>query len=310
MDDQPEDPSGVMVYPKMPTPPNRPDMSKPRVRGFTSEGGEAGGWNKKRIIIGLVVAAVVGGLLGFLLRPTHGAEADKAKEDASAAQMVATAEKNRADGLNTQLESLKKEKSDEDHKLQDLSSKSAAVDKKAADLAAAEKKLGGAIDKTTGTVSTEGDEIHLKLVDKVLFPTGEDQLTDKGKQVLDKVAAALKEFPDKQVYVQGHTDNQPIYVPPKKPEPKTKPGPKGKGPPPKGKPEDEDPDWIRFHTNWELSAARALEVVHYLQDKDKVDPRRMAAVAFGQWRPISSKDLAANRRIEIVLYPRKAIISK
>jgi chemotaxis protein MotB len=310
MDEQPEDGSGVMVYPKMPLQPNRPDDPGPHVRGFTGSGG-GGGWNKKRIVAGLVVCGVLGAIIGFLVRPTHGAEADKAKEEASAAQMVATAEKSRAEGLDKQLEALKKDKADEDKKLDDLSNKAADVDKKAADLEAAEKKLGGAIDKSTGSVSTEGDEIHLKLVDKVLFPTGEDQLTDKGKQVLDKVAAALKEFPDKQIYVQGHTDNQPIYVPAKKPEPKTKPPTKGgKAAAPVKKPEDEEPDWIRYHTNWELAAARALEVVHYLQDKDKVDPTRLAAVAFGQWRPVSRKDLAANRRIEIVLYPRKAIISK
>jgi chemotaxis protein MotB len=277
------------------------------VRGFTSASGS--GWNKRRIIGGLVVTGVVGFVLGFLLRPTHGDEAEKAKDDLAAAQMVSSAEKTRADGLDKQVADMKAAKADEDKKLDDLNSKAADVDKKAADLAAEEKKISGTIDKSQGSVTTEGNEIHLKLVDKLLFPTGEDQLTDKGKAVLDKVAVALKEMPDKQLYVQGHTDDQPIYVPPKKPDPKAAKTPKGKAPPPK-KPEDEDPDWIRFHTNWELSAARALEVVHYLQDKGKVPPARLAAVAFGQYRPISIKDKAANRRIEIVLYPKKAIMTK
>ena len=194
--------------------------------------------------------------------------------------------------------------------MQDLQSKADEVAKKASDLDAEEKKIQGTIDKSQGSVSTEGDEIHLQLVDKVLFPTGEDELTDKGKQVLDKVAAALKELPDKQIWVQGHTDDQPIYVHPKKPEPKAKTT-KGKAAAATAKDEpDKEPEMARFHTNWELSAARALEVVHYLQDVAKVDPHRLAAVAFGQYRPISRRDRALNRRIEIVLYPRREILSK
>ena len=298
-----------MVYPKMPLQPNRPsDPGQPRIRGFTSGGGGSG-YSKRKIIVGLAIAAVVGGVIGFIVRPTHGSEAAKAHEDLAAAQMVGSAEKNRADGLAAQLEVVQKAKADEDKQLSELSTKAADVDKKAADLAAQQKKLEGTIDKSQGSVSTEGDEIHLKLVDKVLFAVGDDQLTDKGKQVLDKVAAALKELPDKQVYVQGHTDDQPIFVPPKRPDPKTKPPAKGKAP---AKPtaEDAEPEFFRFHTNWELSAARALEVVHYLQDKGKVDPSRLAAVGFGQYRPVSHKDKALNRRIEIVLYPRKAILSK
>jgi len=309
MESPPDDPSGIMVYPKMPLQPTRPsDPGSPRIRGFTSGGGGGGGYSKRKIIAGLAIAVVVGGAIGFIVRPSHASEAAKAQEDLAAAQMVGSAEKNRADGLAAQLDTVTKAKADEDKQLSELSTKAADVDKKAADLAAQQKKLEGTIDKSQGSVSTEGDEIHLKLVDKVLFAVGDDKLTDKGKQVLDKVAAALKELPDKQVYVQGHTDDQPIFVPPKKPDPKAKP-PKGKAP---AKPaaDEPEPEFFRFHTNWELSAARALEVVHYLQDKGKVDPARLAAVGFGQYRPVSHKDKALNRRIEIVLYPRKSILTK
>ncbi|HEY1557422.1 MAG TPA: OmpA family protein [Kofleriaceae bacterium] len=307
--DTPDDPSGITMYPKMPSPPSRPsEPGKPKIRGFTHGG--SGGYSKKKIVIGLAVAAVVGGLIGFLVTPSHAKEAAKAKEDLAAAQMVGSAEKTRADGLASQLDTLQKQKTDEDTELAALSNKAADVDKRAADLAAQQKKLEGTIDKSQGSVSTEGDEIHLKLVDKVLFPVGEDLLTDKGKQVLDKVAAALKELPDKQVYVQGHTDDQPIFIPPKKPDPKAAKPVKGKPAAAAKADDDKDPEFFRFHTNWELSAARALEVVHYLQDKGKVDPARLAAVGFGQYRPVSRRDKALNRRIEIVLYPKKAIISK
>jgi chemotaxis protein MotB len=134
-----------------------------------------------------------------------------------------------------------------------------------------------------------------------MFKSLDDQLTDRGKLVLDKVAVALKELSDKQIWVQGHTDDQPIFQPPA---PKPPPLKKGqKPPPPPEKPA------VKFPTNWELSAARALTVVHYLQDVSKIEPSRLAALAFGQYRPVSRANKALNRRIEIVLYP-KPIVKK
>jgi len=166
--------------------------------------------------------------------------------------------------------------------------------------------------------------VKLELIDQILFPTGEASLTPGGKNLLSKVGAALKEVGDKQVWVQGHTDDQPIYL--RKPNPieagpdkdkvaklkKEKPGkldakaiksdPRITKPVPNAKPDSNDAV-LAFVTNWELSAARALTVVHYLQDEARLDPTRLAAVAFGQYRPVS-RLRAKNRRIEIVLYPR------
>jgi chemotaxis protein MotB len=277
------------------------------VRGFGG-GGDARRISPKKVIGAVIAAAVVGGVGGFFLRASHKAEAERAKDDLANVQKSASAEKDRADALDKQLVQLQQDKAAEDKKLDALSSKAADYDKKAAELDAATKRIQGTIDKSQGSVSTEGDEIHLQLVDKVLFPTGDDQLTDKGKQVLDKVAAALKDLADKQVWVQGHTDDQPIIVPPgKKDDSKTKPPAKGK---PAAPDKDKLPEPLRFHTNWELSAARALEVVHYLQDVGKIEPTRLAALAFGQYRPVSHTNKALNRRIEIVLYPKREILSK
>jgi chemotaxis protein MotB len=169
-----------------------------------------------------------------------------------------------------------------------------------------------------GEVTTADGAVKLELVDQILFPTGEADLTDKGREVLAKVGAALKEV-DKQIWVQGHTDDQPILIKKPKPEPVkpvAKPAKLAKGAKP-AKPvpvvaakKDDKPDaMLPFITNWELSAARALTVVHYLQDEAKLDPTRLAAVAFSQYRPVS-KVKAKNRRIEIVLYPRVAITPK
>lgn len=188
---------------------------------------------------------------------------------------------------------------------------------KADEVEVLQKKLTEVVGKF-GDVTTEDGAVRVELVDKILFPVGEAELTPNGREVLAKVGAALKEIEDKQIWVQGHTDDSPIVLRKPKPEP---PAPKVEGP--KGKkggkadakaakpadPPATSDAVLPFITNWELSAARALTVVHYLQDETKIDPARLAAVAFGQYRP-SSKSKAKNRRIEIVLYPRAKITPK
>jgi chemotaxis protein MotB len=289
--------SGVLVYPKL-------DVSKvsreseprmPRQR-------KASSMNKLYAIF--VAALVAGGAGGFVLRPMVAPDKRVAALETAAAEAekAANAQKDRADALDKTLTAVTAAKVTSDHKLDDaqkaqreLAGKMADAELKAKEAEAVQAKLEAAVDKGTGSVSTEGDEIHLQLVDRVLFKTGDDHLTDRGKQVIAKIATALKDLPDKQVWVQGHTDDQPIFnpAPPKKP---------AKGAPPPAPP--------RFATNWELSAARALNVVHYLQDTAKLDPTRLAALAFSQYRPVSRGNKAANRRIEIVLVPKRAVLQK
>ncbi|MBA3464062.1 MAG: OmpA family protein [Deltaproteobacteria bacterium] len=293
--------SGVLVYPKLPVPEPR-RQSEPRM--------PKGSRGKKLPLIagGALVAGMV---LGFLVRPSIKPDGRVAQleEQAAESAKAADVQKQRADELATQTSAASaKEKElktqlDLAKKAQtQLADKAKDAEKKAKEADAVQAKLKAAVDKSSGSVSREGDEIRLQLVDKVLFKVGDDQLTDRGKAVLAKVAAALKDMPDKQIWVQGHTDDTPIFVPPPPPAPK-KPA---KGPPPP-KPA---PPVIKFATNWELSAARALTVVHYLQDTAKLDPSRLAALAFGQYRPVSRSNKAANRRIEIVLYPHRAVIEK
>jgi len=255
----------------------------------------------------LIAAALVLGLaLGFITRsvvipPAKIGEleeqvvAESAKTKATA-DKVAFFEKENTDLKTATVEAEKKLDEIKSTNVT-LASKAAEVDKKAKELADVEAKLRVVVDKN-GTLTLEGDEVHLQLVDKVLFKLNDDQLTDKGKELIEKVAAALKDIPDKQIWVQGHTDDQPIFNPPA---PKAPPLKKGQKPPP-------PPPPPRFATNWELSAARALTVVHYLQDIGKLDPTRLAALAFGQYRPVSRTNKALNRRIEIVLYPKRAIV--
>jgi chemotaxis protein MotB len=130
-----------------------------------------------------------------------------------------------------------------------------------------------------GTVVRDENRLTLELVDKVLFRSGRASLTSRGEHVLGRVGDALRKLPEKQIWVQGHTDDVPIS-------------------------NDE------FASNWELSAARALTIVTYLEDEAGIDPRRLAAVAFGEHRPVSQSKRYRNRRIEIVLFPRAVQLIK
>ncbi len=295
-----DEPSGMIVSPKLPVP--QQPIHRPSAPSMDS------GLSIPKLVIGLIVAACMGAVAGYFAKSGQGDKVAVVKKEAATAQTAAKVEKDRADGMQKQVEVLSKDKKDLETQLAAASVKLQENEKKAeAANAEAQKKLQAAVGNGTGEVSTQGEEIRLKLVDKVLFAVGDDQLTDKGKAVLAKVGKALADLPDKQIWVQGHTDDSPIVVPPAQKALKTAKGAKGKA---AAKAPEPAPAAPRFSSNWELSAARSLQVVHYLQDVAKIDPARLAALAFGQYRPVSKANKALNRRIEIVLYPHKAVIEK
>ena len=280
--------TGVLVYPKIEVPKRASEPGLPRAarppRGL------------RTLAVVFAGGLVAGGAGGFFVGPKLAPDPRVAQlaQAAADAQRAATLHKDRADELDSKLvvaNAAKLEVADQLAIAQAAQAKLAEAEAKAKE---AQAKLTSAIDKSSGSVSTDGDEIRLQLVDKVLFKVGDDNLTERGKAVLARVAIALGELPDKQIWVQGHTDDTPIAVPPA----------------PKKLKKGEVPPTPRFATNWELSAARALTVVHYLQDTAKLDPSRLAALAFGQYRPVSRSNKAANRRIEIVLYPHTAKIDR
>lgn len=162
-----------------------------------------------------------------------------------------------------------------DSEIERLKAERDTAAQKATEANALKAKLDSILKDGEGGVEVDKDRITLSLVEKVLFPSGEAYLTPAGEKVLAKVGAALKETRS-QIWVQGHTDDIPIQT--------------------------DD-----FESNWELSAARALTVVHYLQDEGKIEGQRLAAVAMSQYRPVSRKVKAKNRRIEIVLFPEQKL---
>ncbi|HET7500089.1 MAG TPA: OmpA family protein [Kofleriaceae bacterium] len=300
-----ENESGISVYPPLPMPMRpRSDSRDPTVqRAPRAPRARSKGW-----IPVAVVAVLAGGAAAWFLQPVIAPDARIAAstQRASEAEKAAAAQKERADALEKSLDTTSAARRELEAQLTVAESARAELAGKSADEASQRKaveqlqgKVKAAIDRSWGAVAVEGSEVHLQISDRTLFRPSDDALTDRGKLVLGKIAGVLKDVPDRLVWVQGHTDDQPVAIPRAAPPPA--PARKGARPAPVGAPAPA----VRFPTNWELSAARALAVVHYLQDAGKLEPTRLAALAFGQYAPISNKDRAANRRIEIVLVARR-----
>lgn len=122
-------------------------------------------------------------------------------------------------------------------------------------------------------------ELSVNVLDKILFDSGKTVIKPEGLAVLKRVGDILKDVKDKKIVVEGHTDNVPISPALKS----------------------------RFPTNWELSTARAVVVVRYLQEKVGIDPALLWASGVSEYHPVSENSTtegkARNRRIEIILKP-------
>lgn len=126
------------------------------------------------------------------------------------------------------------------------------------------------------------DRLSVSMVDKILFPSGEAGITPEGLKVLERVGRILKNTQNKIIRVEGHTDNVPIHARLQK----------------------------QYPTNWELSAARATNVVRFLQEAAGIAPERLQAIGMAEFKPVASNATPAgrgrNRRIEIALVPDPA----
>jgi len=117
--------------------------------------------------------------------------------------------------------------------------------------------------------------VTIRLQEKVLFPTGSATLHKAGKEELKRLVAAFRGVQGRLFRVEGHTDDLPIRT-------------------------------ARFPSNWELSTARALAVVHFVMSQG-VEGKYLAAAGYGKFHPIVPNDSPAhraqNRRIDISVAP-------
>ena len=123
-------------------------------------------------------------------------------------------------------------------------------------------------------LTVRGNElwIEIELKSSLLFGSGDAMPSDMAFSIIDKVATILKPF-DNPVHVEGFTDNQPIST-------------------------------AQYPTNWELSTARAASIVRMMA-LEGIDPRRMAAVGYGEFQPVADNATAdgrgRNRRVVLVI---------
>jgi len=126
------------------------------------------------------------------------------------------------------------------------------------------------------SVYIKDGNVYVSLEEKLLFKSGSDVVDPKGKEALKSLAAVLNSTSDVNVMIEGHTDNVPI---------KTQ----------------------LFKDNWDLSTARATNILRLLTKDFGFDPIRITASGRGEFHPIKTNDTvegkAANRRTEIILSP-------
>ena len=140
-----------------------------------------------------------------------------------------------------------------------------------------EDEMRSALESKDVTISQLQGKLTVNILDRVLFDSGEAELKPAGATVLRKVASVLAQHPNLKIHVIGHTDNVPI-----------KAGARS-----------------RFPSNWELSTARSTAAVRFLTETAGVDPQRLGAVGYGEFRPVaentSAEGRARNRRIAITI---------
>lgn len=160
-------------------------------------------------------------------------------------------------------------------KISQLKSKLTDLERAKAEL---ESRLQNEIDDDEVNVEMLDKGLVITFVSEVLFNSGKADLRSNSLEKLNKVASVLKTtVSDLNVGIEGHTDNVPIK-------------------------------YSGWKSNWELSTARALSVLHYLIDTEGISPNRLSATGYGEFQPVASNATSAgkqkNRRVEIVILPK------
>ncbi|MFT3979230.1 MAG: OmpA family protein [Ferruginibacter sp.] len=182
---------------------------------------------------------------------------------------------------SSQAESIKKSLENigaKDNYIQSLQSELSRKDSLNMALVMNLKGAIGNLDDKDINIKVDKGVVYIDISDKMLFTSGSYNITARAKEVLGKVATVLKNQPDMEFMVEGHTDNVPYKG--------------GAG----------------LTDNWDLSVKRATTVVRVLQNEYGLNPAKMAAAGRSEYNPISDNSTAegrsANRRTRIVILPQ------
>ena len=213
------------------------------------------------------------------------------KLEADKNQEIAALQKQRG-GLQEQVQGLQSQKTSLEQQHADLRRQIDALEQQKTQLLTASQQTRSQYDALVRNLTEEvkkgqlqvrqyKDMLTVDVAEQLFFDSGRANLKDTGKEVLKKVGEALKGYEDKVIRIVGHTDNVPISKAAQK----------------------------VFPSNWELSVARATNVVRYLQEVG-IPPERMIASGRAEYQPIAENDTPEgrkkNRRIEITLVDRNA----
>ncbi|KYP15620.1 OmpA family protein [Flavihumibacter sp. CACIAM 22H1] len=183
---------------------------------------------------------------------------------------------------SAQAESIKKSMDNlglKDAYIQDLQSQMAKKDSLNMALVMNLKGAIGNMEDEDINIKVDKGVVYVDISDKLLFKSGSYAITTRAEEVLGKVALVLKNQPDIEFMVEGHTDNNEVR------------GNIG-----------------IIKDNWDLSVMRATSVVKVLQKKYGLDPAKMAAAGRGEYKPVADNATAAgkaaNRRTRIVILPQ------
>lgn len=127
------------------------------------------------------------------------------------------------------------------------------------------------------SIYMKNGKVYVSMSDKLLFKSGDAKVEPKGKDALKKLAEVLNKNPDVSIAIEGHTDNVPIKT-------------------------------SQYSDNWDLSTARANNVVRLLVNEYGMDAQKLSAVGRGEFYPVADNSTAEgkakNRRTEVILSPK------
>lgn len=200
------------------------------------------------------------------------AELEARESDLETQLAEATAElsmyQDKTGGLEQALKTTKSE-------LDELRKQKIQQEKRLAEYRKLTERLANMVKSGQLKVKIRNGQMVIELANNILFDSGKTDVKEDGQAALSELSGVLSTIKNRRFLVAGHTDNVPISS-------------------------------NRYSSNWELSTARAVNVVEFLQEGG-VPPTQLAAAGFGEHDPVASNEddegKALNRRIEIMLMP-------
>ena len=179
--------------------------------------------------------------------------------------------------MNQRIEELQRERDDLDTRYNLSEQEKASLIEERDRLENARRSMEERLQGSGASVRIKEGKISVMLPSSILFNSGQTKLKKAAKNSLKKVCNVLKkDFPNATIRIEGHTDSDPLK--------RTK---------------------NVYKSNWELSALRASNVLHYLVDSCRLDPKKLYIAGFGKHQPVASNKSKGgkkkNRRVEIVI---------